>query len=139
MNRKDEIDSFLGETLKKAGLQNPSFSFTANVMEKVKTTGVKKIRLYDWDLVISVLSIVTSTVTVILIFPSFFMKVFSMADFNSLVSSVQILFENFNKVIITSGANLPVIITVVFSIASLLLLDKIMAGVNRFRTYFLTI
>lgn len=139
MKHKDEIDGFLDETFKKAGLQSPSYSFVSNVMEKVRVTEVKKSRLFDWDLIIPVVSIVVSTAAIIAIFPSFFLQVFNMAGFDSLAGSVQSLFENFSKVILTSGANLPVVITSVLSIASLLLLDKIMAGVHRFRTYFLSV
>lgn len=139
MNHKDEIDSFLGETIKKAGLQSPSHSFVANVMTKVLVNETKKSGVIDWELIIPVLSIVASTATIIAIFPSFFLQLFSMAGFDSLAGSIHALFENFKVVITTSGANLPVVITTVLSIASLLLLDKIMAGVQRFRTYFLSV
>lgn len=139
MNHKDDIDSFLDETIKKAGLQNPSYSFVSNVMEKVRITEVKKSRLFDWDLIIPVVSIVVSTAAIIAIFPSFFLQVFSLTGFDSLAGSIQSIFENFSRVILTSFVNLPVVITIVLSIASLLLLDKIMAGVHRFRTYFLSV
>lgn len=139
MKHRDEIDSFLDETFKKAGLQSPSYSFVANVMEKVRVTETKKTRLFDWDLIIPVVSIVASTAAIIAIFPSFFIQVFSMAGFDSLAGSVQSLFDNFSSVILTSGVNLPVIVTIVLSIASLILLDKIMAGVHHFRTNFLSV
>jgi hypothetical protein len=138
MNHNDEIDCFLGETIKKAGLQSPSHVFVSKVMEKVRVTEVKKSKLFDWDLIIPVFSIVASTLAIIAIFPSFFLQVFSMAGFDDLAGSIQSIFENFSRVILTSGANLPVVITSVLSIASLLLLDKIMSGVHRFRTHFLT-
>lgn len=140
MNQINETDSFLNKTFKQAGLKTPSHSFTGRVMEQVSLIPLKKRIAFDWEFFIPVFSIVGSIAIIVVIFPSFFLQIFSKAGFDSLIACFQLLIENVSlKIPPLSGNHFLIASTSILSIITLLLFDRIIEKFQKFRSFLVTL
>jgi hypothetical protein len=134
----DEIDKLLGKTFQKAGLRHPSAEFVMKVMERVERIPVKQKTPVDWELWGSIVSIVGSLAVVVAIFPGFFSRIFGQIQFENFLGKFLVNFQNLGYSELFSGSDFLIAVTSLFSIASLILLDKVFSRFHKTGFFFLT-
>ncbi len=134
MEKHNNTDKFLAEVFKNAGLHKPGKQFSRYVMEQVSAAQIKKSRQPDWELILTVASIIVSIGTVIAIFPEFFGLIFNRSGLESVLNYIWKLFSGILNLKLT-GTGTHIILVTVFTTVGLLLLDRIVSSLRNERVF----